>query len=248
MAEDVGPASSKLCKTVLSGIRSLAVRHGALPANPPREVSKIATEAPDVRALSAEEVRALRAQLRADKKAGRGDLPDVVNVTLGTGARVGEVLAMRWSDIDLDQGTVPVTGTITRIKGQGLTRQDTTKGKKVTKLKLPPFAIALLLRRSVNGLPGGPWDVVFPTAGGGLRGVATVEHQWRKYRERHPEWKWVVPHTFRKTVGTAIDRASSSADAAAQLTHSSDAVTKRHYIEKPDIGPDNTATLQKFAG
>jgi integrase len=247
VAEQVGPASSKLCKTVLSGMLSLAVRHNALQANPVREVSKIATEPPDVRALSVEEVHALRAQLRADKKAVRGDLPEVVDMMLATGARIGEVLALRWSDVDLGQGTVAITGTVIRVKGQGLTRQDTTKGKKVTRLKLPPFAIALLLDRSVNGLPGGPWDVVFPSVHGGLREVATVEHQWRMFRSRHPEWKWVVPHTFRKTVGTAIDRASSSSDAAAQLTHSSDAVTKRHYIEKPDVGPDNTATLQRFA-
>ncbi|MDR0626550.1 MAG: hypothetical protein LBG11_04695 [Bifidobacteriaceae bacterium] len=68
------------------------------------------------------------------------------------------------------------------------------------------------------------------------------------YRDRHPEWKSVTPKTFRKTVGTAIDRAANSKDAAAQLTHSSDAVTKRHYIEKSDAGPDNTAILEAFAG
>jgi hypothetical protein len=58
----------------------------------------------------------------------------------------------------------------------------------------------------------------------------------------------VILRTFRKTVSTAIDRAASSLEAAAQLTHSSDAVTKRHYIEKPDVGPDNTAILEAFAG
>jgi integrase len=247
VAAEVGPASAKLCKTVLSGMLSLAVHHNVLQANPVREVSRIATEPPDVRALSVEEVHALRAQLRGDKKAMRGDLPAVVDMMLATGCRLGEVLAMRSSDIDLAAGTAAIAGTVTRVKNQGLTRQDTTKAKKVTKLRLPPFAIALLPDRSVNGLPGGPWDVVFPPANGGLREVATVEHQWRMYRARHPEWKWVVPHTFRKTVGTAIDRASTSADAAAQLTHSSDAVTKRHYIAKPDIGPDNTAILEQFA-
>jgi site-specific recombinase XerD len=85
MAEDVGPASAKLCKTVLSGMLSLAVRHNILQANPVREVSKIATQAPDVRALSVDEVRALRAQLRADTKAVRGDLPAVVDIMLATG-------------------------------------------------------------------------------------------------------------------------------------------------------------------
>jgi integrase len=42
---------------------------------------------------------------------------------LGTGARIGESLAVLWSQVDLDTTTVDITHTIARIKGDGLIRQ-----------------------------------------------------------------------------------------------------------------------------
>lgn len=242
-----GPGTAKLCRTVLSGMLDLAVLHGAATANAAKSTSVIATEGRDVRALSVDEVKALRAALRGDRKAQRADLPLLVDLMLATGCRIGEALAIRWDDVDLDAGTVAITGTVVRVKGEGLTRQDTTKGKKVRRLLLPKFAVALLLERSVSQVDGGPWNVVVPSERGSLREVSTVEAQWRRFRERQPAWKWVTPHTFRKTVGTLVDRERGTGDAAAQLGHSSTTITARHYVETADVGPDLTAILQQFS-
>lgn len=247
VTDEVGPASAKLCKTVLAGMMAVAVRHGAASSNPLRDVSPIEEPHREVRALSPDETRALRAAVRSDKKAGAADLPALIDVMLATGARIGEVLALRWDDVDLDEGTIAITGTVVRVKGQGLTRQDTTKGRKVRRLQLPPFAVSLLLDRSVNGLPGGPWNLVFPSANGGLREVTTVERQWRTFRERHRSFSWVSPHTFRKTVGTLLEREKGLGDAAAQLGHGSEAITRRHYVETPDLAPDFRDVLQRFS-
>jgi integrase len=42
------------------------------------------------------------------------DMPDIVDLLLATGCRIGEVLAIRWSEVDLaaDPPTVSITGTI----------------------------------------------------------------------------------------------------------------------------------------
>lgn len=42
---------------------------------------------------------------------------------LGTGARIGESLAVLWNQVDLDASTVDITHTIARIKGEGLIRK-----------------------------------------------------------------------------------------------------------------------------
>ena len=51
----------------------------------------------------------------------RRDILDSIDVMLGTGVRTGELLGIRWQDIDLeaDVSTVSVLGTLTQAKGQG---------------------------------------------------------------------------------------------------------------------------------
>ena len=40
-----------------------------------------------------------------------------------TGCRPGEALGLRWSDVDLDNGTASIVQTIQRLKGKGLVFQ-----------------------------------------------------------------------------------------------------------------------------
>lgn len=72
------------------------------------------------------------ANRRPPGRRGRNlDLVDLVNL-LGTGLRIGEVLALRWRDVDLtaDPPTVHVSGTLLEPRRghvEQLTRQDETK-------------------------------------------------------------------------------------------------------------------------
>lgn len=246
VAAETGAPTAKLAKSVLSGMLSLAVRHGAAQFNAVRDVAPIEVEHKEVRALTGVEVMSLRATLAADPAAASVDLPAIVDVMLATGARIGEVLALRWLDLDLLDGTVSFNGTVVRDPSLGLIRQDTTKGRKVRRLLLPAFAVDLLRARHAQGIWGSGADLVFPSAVGGLREVSTVDKQWRKFRAKHEDWAWVSPHTFRKTVGTALERGAGLAGAALQLGHTSEAVTRRHYVQTPDFAPDVREILEKF--
>jgi integrase len=240
------PANARLSLTCLKGMLDVAVREDVLTANPARSVTPVpATASKDVRALSVPKVIELRAALATDRKAVAADLHDLVDVMLATGCRIGEALALRWSETDVAEQVVYLTGTVVRENGVGVFRQDTTKGKKPRGLLVPAFAVKMLERRMTE-VPPGELDLVFPSARGGLREVTTVEAQWRKFRLRHPEWSWITPHTFRKSVGTAVGRGADIAAAAAQLGHADPAVTAKHYFEAPDIGPDHRAILERF--
>jgi len=46
--------------------------------------------------------------LQADERAVRRDLPDQVFFMLATGCRIGEALAVLWSEVDLESGTVDI--------------------------------------------------------------------------------------------------------------------------------------------
>jgi integrase len=112
-----GPTAAKSTRSVVSGILGLAVRHGLLVTNPVRETP--ARRGPRgsrrrPRALTLEEAHQLRARLADDPTALRQDLPDLLAFLLGTGLRIGEARAVRATDLDLEEGTLTVTGTVTR--------------------------------------------------------------------------------------------------------------------------------------
>lgn len=231
----------------------------ALPTNPVREIATIPGSKKDVRAIGLDELKALRERIRLREAAPNTGRPratgllDFVDIMLATGVRIGEVLAIRWADIDL-AATPPrltISGTIVRLPGKqadggGLIRQShpkTDAGHRT--VLLPAFAVRTLMRMQLDALPN-TWDVIFPSTTGTLRDPHNVRRQWRD--ARGDEFAWVTPHSFRKTVATLIDRESSEGDASVQLGHSGTAVTKRHYIEKAIEAPDLTAVLDQLGG
>lgn len=262
------------CRTILSQAFALALSHDAVAANPVAPLPKKRAPAPAVVALTPAEFLELRAGVvdwmagrinadgrpveRIDKRSiGRAhDLLDFVDMLLATGARPGEVAALRWCDIDLDAATptVLIAATMVVIKGRGLYRQEHTKARDIRELVLPPFAVQLLASmRSGQMTPIGITPV-FPTADGGYRSPANIRRQWREARAAagrgdKEKWAWVEFRTMRKSVATLVDSMSGDEDAAAQLGHASTAMTRRHYIAaKATRAPDLTEILQRFAG
>src|SRR3712207_4597897 len=80
--------------------------------------------APGPRALTVEEARQLSERLAADSESVALDLPDLVEFMLGTGVRIGEACALRWSAVDLDAATARIGATLIRVPGSGLEIQE----------------------------------------------------------------------------------------------------------------------------
>ena len=163
---DVSAATAKSCRSVVSGVMGLAVRYGAIAANPVREVERIESKPKrEPRALTTAERVKLIEQLWGDEKARRRDLPDLVFFMLATGSRIGEALAVVWSQVDFDAGTVQIANTLIRVKGEGLLRKRTKSRAGSVTLPLPFSAVALLRRRFMSGaglkktslVPGSAW-------------------------------------------------------------------------------------------
>ena len=245
----------KKTKTVLKMMFDAAVVDDALPANPVSSTSRLRGQRKDVQALSVEDLNAVRTAVDAwmtKKRPGpkpTQDMPDIVDLLLATGCRIGEVLAIRWTDIDLSATppTVSISGTIKTETGKGTYRKPKPKSDASKRtIALPPFAVDVLLRRRMEQQPN-RYDAVFATRNGTWHQVGNIERRWRTIRA-DSGFDWVTPHTFRKTVATLIDRLVDSDTAARVLGHSSDAITKEFYIEKDRTTPDVTHILQSFAG
>lgn len=248
------PATARHSKIVLTGMIGLAVRHDALRSNPIRDVGPIKIASKNVRALSVKDVQKLRTFIgkwqQDPTHQGRPratNLLDVLDIFLATGARIGEVLAIRWKDIDLqaEPPTITISGTVVMEKGRGAYRQERPKTKAGFRtVKLPPFAVEMLERKYLQSNPD-PESMLFPSSTGTVRSPHNFRRQWRDARAGSP-YEWVTPHVFRKSVATLIDQEYSSKQAAAQLGHSGTAITEKHYIAKANESPDLTEALQKF--
>lgn len=263
ISDQAGPSAARSCRSVLSGIMGLAVRHGAAATNPVRDVAGITVTPDEPRALTLDEVAAIRRTVAAwqagtpadaaKPKRGRPptqDLLDIVDLLLATGARIGELLAVRWEDVDLDAGTVTLSGTIIRTdeKPARLLRQANPKTKSSERtLLLPRFALTALMRRRFSVTVANVHDVVFPSAAGTLRDPGSVRKQIQKVLTP-AGMGWVSPHIFRKTVATVVAADRDLEAAAEQLGHAGGSdVTRRHYVQKANVGPDVRAALDALA-
>lgn len=122
-------------KVVLGAMLDIAVRHDAIPTNPARGTSRVHRPKQETWALRVEDLVEIRAAVRRWVNADRpgpkatGDMPDIIDLMLATGCRIGEILALRWSDLDLeaDLPTLTVSGTIKPETGKGTYRKTTPK-------------------------------------------------------------------------------------------------------------------------
>jgi integrase len=128
-----------------------------------------------------------------------------------TGLRIGEALAVCWSDVDLEARTVEVDWKLIRIKGEGLRHVRRLKGGDDRTLPLPQFAVEMLHRRLATCSGYGP---LFPDALSGWRDPSNTSRDLRTARGT-AGFTWVTSHVFRKTCATILDEAGLSARAIA---------------------------------
>lgn len=238
-----GAATARVTRTVLSGIVGMATRFGAVPSNMLRDVDIVKATAKEVVVLPLEQLWDLRAKMRADDLAVNRDLPDPVDFMLATGARIGEALAMRWPDIDLnnERPTATIRATVVWVNGRGETIQERPKSASSIRVVTLPGWAADMLRERKGRYPN-DLDLVFPSMWRTVRSPSNLRRQWRELRAAIG-YDWVVPHTFRKSVATL---AGDDELAAQQLGHASSAVTKKHYVPKTHVAPDLREQLDQI--
>lgn len=229
-----GPSAAKHAKTVLSGVLGLATRLGALDANPIRDVATVHVETKEVEAMTLEQVQRMRIKLYADEQSALRDIPNGVDFMLGTSARIGEAMACRWVDIDLesDVPTVLIRATVIQKKGSGAVIQEHTKRSSSRRLvPLPEFAVQMLRRRAKDKRHD---EYVFPSARGKVRDPNNFRKGWDLFRAEG-EFAWVHPHIFRKTAAALVEDPEL---AAGLLGHADSRVTKAHYLPRTTLVPD----------
>ncbi|MEV7042520.1 site-specific integrase [Amycolatopsis sp. NPDC051061] len=227
-------SSAKTVRAILSGLSAFAVRHGALDANPVREIGRLESkkakhQRAKPRALTADEAIDLLSKLDTDQVAIADDLPDLARLFLATGERTGEGLAAHWLDFDEERRLLAMAGNVIRAKGRGkvLNRGKTLNADR--DIPLPDWCVAMLVQRRATAVSlDGP---IFPSSTGTVREASNVrDRAWRPFVAR-AGYEWVTFRTFRKTVATLLDDAGLTARQIADiLGHAHPSMTQDVYM------------------
>jgi len=151
---------------------SLVTRNVAALVDPPRSVSK------QVVPLTASQARAFIEFTQADR------LGPLFHVAIASGLRQGELLGLRWEDVDFDAGTLTVRYTLQRVEGRPQLMEPKTPLSRRT-VTLPASAVGALRsqrRRQLEArlLAGDgwqDWNLVFTSAIGTPLEPSNVVHR-----------------------------------------------------------------------
>lgn len=255
----------KRIRSVLVRAFNMAIFHEAINGNPATAVPSVPVPRSKKKPVAVKDLDAVRAAIRewadAEKRNGpkSPDLPDIVEMLIATGMRIGELLALRWSDIELtppperrdDETWFPwlmVNGQITS-KGKRVDYGKTDAA--IRPIALPDWAAALLRRRKV-AQPPNDLDAVFITRNGTWHYTTNIQGRLRHIRhlvdyQDIAALRDVSPHSFRRTVATEIDEVYDAEAAMHHLGHTSKTVTERHYINRRLVVPDYRAATERLA-
>jgi integrase len=178
--------------TVLHGIMQRAKRVWKLPRNPIADVEKpLQRKTTDIRVFSAEDIMALVRAAASEQDAA------IYLTAAFTGLRRGELVALRWRDVDFPRRHLRVTASYTERA------LSTPKSGRARSVPLAPPVAEALARLSTRAEHTHDDDLVFPgIAGGFLDGSAL----YRRYKAalKRAGLRNLRFHDLRHTFGTQV--------------------------------------------
>lgn len=250
-AINVSGHSAKQDRVALRGALDMALESDAISRHPvsaiPRRV-RASSETRAPLALNVDQVQELRrAVIRREERVklqladARPYLRWAVEVQLGSGLRIGEVLALRHRDVDLTNGVITVTGTLVDGEQWEVVRQDVLKGKgQARRIRLPRFAVLALTeaRASCTDVPSRLPDApAIQSQAGTAVAARNLRRQLRELRQDRElllslaatglKAEDLIPHLLRRTAATLVAMVDEDLSGAQRLLGHSDQRTTR---------------------
>ena len=214
----------------LHGALALAVKWGQLPANVASRVSPPEPEAFEGKAMGAEELSRLLQVIRPHP------LAPLIITAIDSGARKGELTALRWSDLDLENGQLHIGRSVRRLKGGFVFSEPKTKrGRRTVVLSEPTIAVlrAHRQRQLEQRLRVGElWqdlDLIFPTRVGTPQDGNRASREFAKLA-REAGVEPLRFHDLRhSSVSLLLQSGEPMADVSRRVGHATIAVTVDTY-------------------
>jgi integrase len=199
--EGLSPRSINYIHTTLHKALRAAVLDGLIPRNVCDAVKAPQHHRPEVSPFSPEQVKALLEAAKSERLHG------LFVVAIHTGLRRGELLALRWSDVDLEAGKLPVHRS---LAADGSFNPPKRKSSRRT-VQLTQRAVRALREHRKGQLEEGTsgGGLVFTNkAGNPLSGGNLYHRDWKRLLKRAGIEEDFTFHTCRHTFATTLLRAN----------------------------------------
>ena len=181
LKEGLSPKSINNIHGLLHKALSNAVKWNILPRNVCDAVTPPRLRRKEKTVLTPEQARTLLQAIKNHR------MEALLTLALVTGMRCGELLALRWQDIDLVNCNLRVQRTVSYVKGHGRIESEPKTEKSRRQIKLPLFVVEVLTRyKTLQDEQRGKtetWankDLVFTNAEGDYVGVTTVREAFNR--------------------------------------------------------------------
>jgi integrase len=134
-------ASVRRVHAAISAACAQAVKWGDLASNPAARATPPTARQAQKAAPTPEDVRAMIHVAEEDDP----DMAALIALAAVTGARRGELCALRWGDVDLDAATLRIDRSVAVVAGKWITKDTKTHAARV--LALDPFGLEVLRRQ-----------------------------------------------------------------------------------------------------
>jgi len=150
LLKTLSPASVVRIKAILSSMINTAITENILAVNPIHNIQTIKKDITyEINVLTEEQIGLLletAKKLQYAKGGGHKHTYHAVLLALATGARIGEIMAFKWDNIDTDNHTLSIKENIVEVKG-GI-KFDTPKSKASNRtISVAPAVLEEILKR-----------------------------------------------------------------------------------------------------
>jgi len=243
---------------VMRKVLRRAVILGLRDDNPAAVITPVRRAAKTINVLDVDGVQQLRAAVAAyADRPGKGYggpklkyLDLVFDIMIGTGARIGEVLAIRAvDDIDLLPSPliVHIQGTIVEYKGRGAHRQAMPKTSKSRRSIQVPLWLDAAIRSWLSEPQHADSVLLFETRNGTAVSTHNLRRSLRKVRAWAGLPEWIVPHVMRKTAATTVTGAHGTDQGMWFMGHADTRVLEGSYDKRGTVPYTVTRSLEAFS-